>query len=214
MISLAAVPPPRRRALALAGLAAALGLGACAGAPTHFYTLLPPSAADTRPAQDPAFQIAVDAVEVPAQVDVPQIVVREGNGRLVPVQTRRWIAPLGSEVRAALVAALTKKLGVADVGGVAADARLPLYRVQLSLRRFDSALGAAAQIEAVWTVHSTRDAKLTATCDSRLAVPVAPGYEALAEGHQRALIQLADAIAQALLALQAGHVTSACAGAS
>jgi uncharacterized lipoprotein YmbA len=141
------------------------------------------------------------------------MVVREDNGRLTPVETRRWIAPLNTEVRAAVIAALTRELGVADVSGVVADEHLPLYRVQLSLRRFDSSLGAAAQIEAVWTVRSTRDAKLAATCDSRIAVPVAAGYEALAEGHQRALVQLADAISQALLALQAGHATSACAGA-
>ena len=189
-------------------------LAACSVTPTHFYTLLPLAGSEPRPAQDPAFQIDVLPVDVPAQVDVQTFVVREGNGAVTPVQTRRWIAPLHSEIHDALVAALTQRLAVADVGGITPNPALPLYRVQLSVRRFDSALGASARIEAVWTVSSARDAKASATCESRIGVPVTPGYEALAEGHQRAMAQIADAIAQALLALQSGKAALACAEAA
>lgn len=201
-----------RRLRAGCCVAAALALAACAAAPTQFYTLLPPAPLDAgNPStQDPAFQIAVQAVEVPAQVDVQTFVVREGNGRLVPVETRRWIAPLSSELRTGLIAALTQRLGVPEVSGVAPDDRVPLYRVQLSVRRFDSTLGVAARIDAAWTVRAARDARRSATCESRIDVPVAPGYEALAEGHQRALGRIADSIAQALLAVQAGKAASAC----
>lgn len=196
-------------------LAVAIGLAACSATPTHYYTLLPPAAAVAEhAAQDPAFQIEVLPVAIPQQVDVPTMVVRAGSGAVTPVETRRWIAPLDSEIRSALIAALTRRLGVADVSGVAPIAALPLYRIRLSVRRFDSALGAAAQIDAVWTVHAAHDPVRTATCESHVRVPVAPGYEALAEGHQRAVIAVADAIAEALLALQSGKSVSACAAAS
>jgi len=198
------------RTCSIAGLAA-LTLAACSTTPTRFYTLLPPPSPSTAsPAQDPAFQIDVQTVAIPAQVDVQMLVVREGNGALTPVETRRWIAPLNAEIRAAIVAELTNKLGVSEISGVAPDEHLPLYRVQVSVRRFDSALGASAQVEAVWTIRASRDAKRSATCSSTVSVPVAPGYEALAEGHQKALIQVADAIAQGLLALQSGKAASAC----
>lgn len=191
--------------LALAALA-----GCASPAPTQFYTLLPPASATAPPAQDPAFQIEVLPVSVPAQVDVPQIVVREGSGRLVPVETRRWIAPLEAELHDALASALTQRLGVREVGRVTADERLPLYRVQLGLKRFDSVLGDAATIEASWSLRSARDGRRVASCDSRIREPVGAGYEALAAGHQRAVQKLADEIAHALLALQAGKAVEAC----
>lgn len=196
---------------ALHAALATLGLAACASAPTQFYTLLPPAPAATiRAAQDPAFQITVGPVAVPAQVDVPTLVLRSGDGALTPVQTRRWIAPLDAEIRGALIAALSQRLGVAEVSNVAADPRLPTYRVQLGVQRFESTLGEAALIEAAWTVRASSDARRSATCSSRIRVPVSAGYEALARGHQQAVEQLAGEISRALLAVQAGRAASAC----
>lgn len=192
-----------------------LALAACASAPMQFYTLLPPpQPAAATPAQDPAFQIVVEPVAVPAQVDVPTLVVRTADGALTPVQTRRWIAPLDTEIRTALIAALTQRLGVTEISGIAADPRLPTYRVQLGVQRFESVLGEAAQIDAAWTVRASPAAGRSATCSSHLRVPVASGYEALARGHQQAVAQLAAEISRALLAVQAGRAASACADAA
>lgn len=195
----------------LSAALATLGLAACASAPTQFYTLLPPApVASASAAQDPAFQIMVGPVAVPAQVDVPTLVVRGADGALTPVQTRRWIAPLDAEIRGALIAALTQRLGVAEVSAIAADPRLPTYRVQLGVQRFESALGEAALVDAAWTVRASSDTRRSATCSSRIRVPVAAGYEALARGHQQAVEQLAAEIGRALLAVQAGRAASAC----
>ncbi len=192
-----------------AAFLAAACLAGCASAPISFYTLVPATTAEALPAQDPAFQIEVQTVDVPAQVDVPQMVVRESSGAVTPVATRRWIAPLSSEIRGALVAALTRRLGVPEVSGVAAEGSLPLYRIRLSVRRFDSTLGDAARIEAVWTIAAARDAKRSVTCESRVSVPVAPGYSELAEGHQRVIAQIADGIAQTLPGLNSGRASCA-----
>ncbi|MGH8506401.1 MAG: PqiC family protein, partial [Stenotrophobium sp.] len=88
--------------------ATAAMLSACAGAPTQFYTLIPPGPAiQSQATTAAALQIEVLPVEIPLQVDRPQMVVREGSGRIVPVETRQWIAPLATEIRSALSADLT-----------------------------------------------------------------------------------------------------------
>lgn len=202
------------RANALAAVALLL-LTACSGAPTHYYTLLaPPDTVHGLPAADPAFQFSVAPVAIPPQVDIPQLLVRAGAGAMQPVETRRWVAPLASELRDALAANLHARLAVPEVSGVSPDPRLPLFRVRVAVRRFESELARTARIDAVWTVESARDAALAATCESSVAVPVAAGYEALAEGHQKAVAAIAAQVAAALLQLRAGNAAAACAAAA
>ncbi len=199
--------------LPLAALIAAVLLAGCkSAAPIRFYTLLPAATRDAAPAQDPAFRIELGAVTIPSQVDTPRIVVRESAGRLTPVEGQRWIAPLADEARAALSAALTRKLGVPDIGYASASETKgpPLYRVRVTLRRFESVLGHQALIDATWTISNASDPAKGATCDSRVESTIASGFDALAEGHQRALVVLAGHIARGLEALNAGKASSVC----
>lgn len=205
------------KAPALAALTLTLALAGCqSAAPIRYYTLLPAAISEPVPTQDPAFRIELGAVTIPSQVDTPRIVVRESAGRLTPIEGQRWIAPLADEVRAALSTALSRKLGVPDLGyaGDGGEAGgLPLYRVRVTLRRFESELGSRALIDATWTLSSARDPARRASCDSRVEATVASGYEALAEGHQRALATLAARIARGLDALHAGPASNVCAAA-
>lgn len=200
-------------------LAGSLLAGCQSAAPIRFYTLLPAATSEPVPTQDPAFRIELGAVTIPSQVDTPRIVVRESAGRLTPIEGQRWIAPLADEVRAALSNALSRKLGVPDLGtaslgGDGGEAGgLPLYRVRVTLRRFESELGSRALIDATWTLSSARDPARRASCDSRVEATVTGGYEALAEGHQRALATLAARIARGLDALHAGPASNVCAAA-
>ncbi len=196
-------------------LPAALLNGCQSAAPIRFYTLLPAATRDATPAQDPAFRIELGAVAIPSQVDTPKIVIRESAGRLAPVEGQRWIAPLADEVRASLSAALTRTLGVPDIGYASASETkgLPLYRVRVTLRRFESVLGSKALIDASWTVSSASDKGKSASCDSRVESDIADGFDALAEGHQRALAALAGRLARGLEALNAGKASSVCAAA-
>jgi uncharacterized lipoprotein YmbA len=196
-------------------VAAALLAGCQSAAPIRYYTLLPAAGRDARPAQDPAFRIAVAAVAIPSQVDTPRIVIRESAGRLRPVETQRWIAPLADEVRAALGSALGHQLGVPDLGDATGDdaGKLPLIRVRVALHRFESVLGQQALIEAGWTIASGSDPARRASCDSRIDVRVGAGFDALAEGHQRALAMLAERIGRGIEALNAGRASSVCSAA-
>lgn len=194
---------------AAAVIALTFALAACRSAPTRFYTLLAPEPADA-PALRAPFQLEVLPVDVPAQVEVPQFVIRTGAGEMAKVEARRWIAPLANEIRAALAEDLSRTLGAREVYGLAHGAGLATYRVILKVQRFDSAPGAYARIDAVWTVRPAADEKSTVTCSSSAQETVAAGYEALAQGHQRALAAIAGRIAATISAMQAGTPLPAC----
>ena len=186
-----------------------LALSACASSPpTYYYTLLPtggtPAVAEAR------YQIEVLPVDVPAQVDVPQMVVRTGGGEVTPVETRRWIAPLPNELRGALSWQLTHQLGVKDVYGFSGGDVASTYRIHLRVTRFDSAPGAYARIDALWSA-GTADAKAAAPlCSSSAQISVMPGYAELAQGHQQALAKIAAEIAANIGAAQTSGKPPSC----
>ncbi len=89
---------------------------------------------------------------VPADVDEPQLVVREGGERVDLLDGERWIAPLSDEVHAALTADLARALPGQDVSTLGAGGKSVL-RIKLDLRRFESVPGAYALIEAAWSLR-------------------------------------------------------------
>jgi len=191
-------------------LMAALGaaaLAACASAPLHYYTLLPaPDSADTQSATAPAnFQFELMAVGVPAQDDVPQLVVRQGGQSVALLDGQRWAAPLSDEVRGALAVDLSRQLRAPDISsGVPVNSK-PVLRIKVDLRRFDSAPGSYALIDATWTVRELRS-QAVLTCSSRISENVGQGYAELVAGHQRAVSALAGQIARVAPAMAAGSV--------
>jgi uncharacterized lipoprotein YmbA len=145
---------------------------------------------------------------VPAQVDQPQLVVREGGQGVALLSGERWIAPLGDEIRDALSADLARELHSQDVGGQPDNAK-PRLRIKLDLRRFDSAPGSYALIEGSWSVRLLQGSHPAAlVCTSRVSEAVGPGYDALVAGHQRALGQLAMQIATVARTLGNGQAAS------
>jgi uncharacterized lipoprotein YmbA len=201
----------------LFGVGALLALTACASAPLHYYTLIAP-AGSMAPSGEAAgasgsnrlpLPFELLPVSVPAQVDQPQLVVREGGQGVALLDGERWIAPLADEVRGALSADLARELRSQDVSGLPANDK-PLLRIKLDLRRFDSQPGGYALIEGNWSVrmlHGGGHAGALA-CSSRISETVGPGYDALVQGHQRAIEQLAGQIAAAAYSLESGQVAA------
>ena len=197
-------------------VAASLLLAACASAPLHYYTLVAPADESAgglvAPADEasgasaaPSLPFELLPVGVPAQVDQPQLVVREGGQGVALLGSERWIAPLGDEVRSALSADLARELHSADVSGLPGNGK-PLLRVKLDVRRFDSQPGGYALIEGAWSVRLLHGAQSAAlACSSRVSEAVGPGYPALVQGHQRAIARLAAQIAIAARALGDGQ---------
>ncbi|HEY0193038.1 MAG TPA: PqiC family protein [Kofleriaceae bacterium] len=179
------------------------GLGAgCRSASTEYYTLVSPPAEAGRVTE--AFQLDVLPVDVPAEVDRAEIVVREGPGKLTPVESRSWIAPLGRELRHAFSDDLTRGLGARDVAGASGVAGVPTYRIKIVVQRFDSALGARASIDAISTIRQAEGSTPPLVCSHHASERPAAGYEPLAEAHQRAIATIAGQIAAAVRGLQAG----------
>jgi uncharacterized protein len=193
-------------------IAIALAATACRSPATTYYTLVAPRAAPTASAEPAAgFQLDVLPVDVPAQVDRAQLVVREAAGELTPVDTRSWIAPLSAELQRALSNALSAQLGARDVAGLTADAALPTLRIKLNVQRFESVLGQFAEIDALWTVSDPAGGKLL--CAGQIREPATTGYEGIAEAHQRALAKLAGQIADGVRAVRAQQAGATCPGA-
>jgi len=198
-----------RRLLCLAGVLLATAVAGCASAPLHYYTLVPAAEAspeDAAASAPLAFELL--PVSVPAQVDLPQLVVRQGGQGVALLDGERWIAPLGDELRGALSAELSRQLHGVDMSGMPAGDS-PRLRIKLEVRRFESAPGAQAYIEGAWSVRAPRgkDSAVLA-CVSRVGESVGPGYAALVEGHQRAVARIAAQIAAAARALSAGQAPS------
>jgi uncharacterized protein len=81
---------------------------------------------------------------------------------------------------------------------VSADAD---YRAAIEVQSFESTPGAAAALDAVWTVRRMKDNK-TETGRTTVREPVQQnGYDALAAAHSRALARLSREIADAVRAL-------------
>lgn len=194
----------------LPGACAVLLLAACASAPLHYHTLVPPAAdgADSATPAPDSLRFELLPVGVPAQVDQPQLVVREGSQGVALLDGERWIAPLGDEVRSALSADLAHELPGQDVSGLPGGGK-PLLRIKLDLRRFDSQLGRYALIEGGWSVRMLNTAHDGAlACTSRVRESVGPGYDALVQGHQRAIGRLAAQIAMVARSLAGGQAAS------
>ncbi len=190
------------RALRPAAAALALALAGCASAPLHYYTLVAPAGAAPAGASAP-YQFALLPVVVPAQVDRPQLLVREGGQGVRVLEDERWAAPLADEVRAALAADLARELNAEDATGLPPGGK-PRLRIKVELRRFDSLPGGYALIDAAWSVSAPQGGA-GASCAGAVREGVAPGYDALVQGHQRALERLAGAIAATARSVAGGH---------
>jgi uncharacterized lipoprotein YmbA len=191
--------------LGIAG-AFVLALTACASPPLHYYTLVPPAPTMGSAESSVVFQFELLPVGIPAQVDQPQLVIRQGKQGVTILNGERWIAPLADEVRSALSTYLAREMNTQDVSGLPVSDR-PRLRLKVDLRRFDSVLNNYALIETSWSLRLMRGGA-TVICTSRIRQPVGPGYDALVQGHQEALRQLAGQIAQVARVAAVGQTPS------
>ena len=192
--------PRARRAVAALLLTAGLCGCASTSTPARFHTLVPPlvsAAPASRPA--PALRAEVLPVTLPVQVDVAPIVVRLPDDSMRALEHERWIAPLADEIRAALALRIDAALAAAP----AAPSAAAPWRVALDVQRFDSTLGGAASVQAVWTLQQAGSGVML-RCQLNDREPVAAGPVALVAGHRLIVERLGDAIGRAVRAAAGG----------
>jgi len=205
--------PPRalvRGVVQGGALVAAAALAACASPSSHFYTLggadaPAAAAAAARTAPAPAWLIEVAPVNVPPQVSRNQLVVQSGPTQVQLLEQERWASLPGDEIRRALSTDLTQQLGTLDAFGTARSDNTPVYRIAMNVQRFESWPGSHALIDAVWSVRAVRG-NAVMTCRSLVSEPVSSGYDALVDGHRRALAAVSAQIASAVRAMAASGV--------
>ena len=184
-----------RSACTIACVLSVLSAG-CASPASRFYTL---TAAPT-PAADPStLSVAVGPVSVPASVDRPQIVVTVGPNQVRVDEFNRWDGPLQNTIARVVAENLVAMLGTPRVTmspqTLSAEAD---YRAAIEVQRFESALGDAATLDAVWTVSRAKDGKShTARTTAREPVPER-SYDAVAAALSRAVARLSRDIADAV----------------
>lgn len=202
--------------------ASAAALVGCASPTSRFYTLsganagsgaAVPAAAAQRPTTAPALLFEVPPVDTPAQVSRNQLVVQAGDARVDVLEQERWASAPADEIRRALSADLATRLDSFDVYGAPYPAGVPVYRITVNVRRFESWPGSRAVLDAVWSVRAVRT-QAVLTCRTVASEPVEAGYPALVDGHRRAVAQMADDIAAAVRALAARPAAAAGAAAS
>lgn len=204
--------PARMLSRGLPALALAALLAGCASSPpVHYYTLQGPTArAPAVPRAAAPFLIDVQGVNVVAQADQPQLMVRTGDGSVSALYSERWSSPLGDEIRSALSDALKQDLGALDVQVVKPGPAAPVWRVQTDVQRFDLVSGRMAQLDVTWRVRpvnlkgagllcrSVITENVSEAADAAQAGTATGGVPALVAAQQRAVVALAGAMASAI----------------
>lgn len=159
----------------------ALGLSACRSEPIHFHTLLPTFSEQGNPGSN----IVIQALSVPPQVDRAQIVVRQGDSSLAVLETDWWGATLADEMKNAL----GDQLGPRDAGA------MPPLLARVEVRRFDSAPGQYALLDASWRIgDGAADERPALVCAAVLRQSAGDSVDALVSAQQRNIAQLAARI--------------------
>lgn len=180
---------------------AVAGLAGCAAPASTYYTLMPPAPAETASsAGSAAFAVRVLPVAVPDQVDRPQIVLgTPGSAQLTLLNGSLWASPLPEEIRQALSSELSARLGVLSIPGGPVPDKLALWRIGVTVQRFELQYGRHALLDAGFRLERKEsDASSMKLCRAQLKIPVAEGVAPIVEGQRQAVQYLAAIIAARL----------------
>ncbi|MBP6019979.1 MAG: membrane integrity-associated transporter subunit PqiC [Burkholderiaceae bacterium] len=194
----------------------ALTLAGCAGQTVTYYTLLPDSIEQSaQPASAQAmapYAISVQAVDVPPEVDRPQILfTRPDTAQVIPLNAALWASPLSDQIRLAVVDELTRSLHTLDTASSVAALDLPVWKINLRVHRFESLFQQRSVLDVSWLLTPVNipnaNVKL---CGAQIQIPVQDTVSAMVKGHQLALRELSGLIAGQLqnqpLESQSTHV--------
>jgi uncharacterized lipoprotein YmbA len=184
-----------------------VGVG-CTSAPVRYYTLTPPSE-KTWPASETTLAIDVRVVHIPPQLNRSGLMVRTGPTEVTILENERWASPVNDEIKDALRLELQRRLG-RTAGLRPASAKLTL---DINVQQLEAKLGRYAVLEATWsaTLSGTglpSNGARAATCTFQANEKIHTGYAEIAEGYQREIAALADAIVAVLTSSASGIETS------
>jgi uncharacterized lipoprotein YmbA len=181
-------------------------LGACASAPTHFYTLeaqsWPPVVTSTSNAKKPL--IGIGPLSMPALLDRRGIVTRAANNSVQIAEFDQWAAPLKDNV----IAVLSKNVATLQPDAVVRAYPWSVYgnvdyRVIIDISRFDTQLGKSVNLEASWAIMEEKNHTIISNGQTKIAEPLTDAsYNSAAQALSKLLGQLSQQISLALVQVQ------------
>jgi uncharacterized lipoprotein YmbA len=141
---------------------------------------------------------------VPAGLDTAELVVRRDDTHVELAEGARWTAPFADEVREALNEALRREYGIAGVDSSPSHSP-PLPRVEVSLRKFDAAVGDSVSLIADWTLtyQVTEGPPEHLVCRSLFKESAGVGLDGVVRASQTLIIDLAHDVGGAVTAVAA-----------
>jgi uncharacterized protein len=180
------------------GLATLTGCGA--SPTTRFYTMMPVATPATAPAPaNHAVTVGIRAVDLPAELDRPQIVIRTGANTRELAEFDRWSAPLRDSVARVLAENLSILLATQHVAvypwppGTAVE-----HEVMVDVTRLDAELGGPCALDARWRVVTRNGTTRPIYGRSTLNEVAGTDYSSLVAAQSRLFGALSAEIAAAI----------------
>ena len=171
-------------------------LGACASAPTNFYTLeaqsRPRVATSTSNAKKPL--IGIGPLSMPALLDRRGIVTRAENNSVQIAEFDQWAAPLKDNV----IAVLSKNVATLQPNAIIRAYPWGVYgnvdyRVIIDISRFDTQLGKSVNLEASWAIMEEKNHKIVSNGQAKIEQPLNDSsYNSAAQGLSKLLSELSQ----------------------
>jgi uncharacterized protein len=177
----------------------------CRSTPITYYTLTP---ADRSGATAESGRPAVKAILVlrslPAGIDTTQILIRTDDTRFRIEEGGRWVAPLGDELRGALVDALRHQYGIVVVDSVRHN-DAPVPRIDLTVRKFDVAEGSTITLAVDWALSNPgHEPSSSLSCQTEFKETSTDTVSGVVAAGQAAVLKLSRALGGAMEASSNG----------
>jgi len=150
----------------------------------------------------PDLAVLVGPIRLPSYLERPQIARRLGGGEVQLDEFNRWVGGFEENLLHALTEGIRRQLGSARVVGYPAQAPFPMnYRIRLHVDELIVDESNTLRVQLRWAITSEGkgEAPTLSTFEREIAVG-GRSVEALVEAHDRALSELAQRIADQLVA--------------
>lgn len=175
-------------------------LSGCASPGFRYHTLQP--ASDSSATSPPHGQVRLTTIQIPAEVNTGQLVVRASNNTLLREPVDRWAAPLTDEIRGVLDDAWRRDDGLEDVQNVS-DGSRSIPQVGVQVQKLDASLGGNVELVANWWVSIGEGATMkTWSCQRIIVEPTQSGIDGVVDAQQRVFRTLAGDMAESVRAMR------------
>ncbi len=184
---------------------AIFALCGCRSAPITYYTLTPADRSGA-PAESgrPASKAILVLRSLPAGIDTTQILIRTDDTRFRVEEGGRWVAPLGDELRGALVDALRHQYGIIVLDS-ARHNDAPVPRIDLTVRKFDVAEGSSVIFAVDWALSNPgHEPGASVSCQAEFRETSAGTVSGVVTAGQAAVLKLSRALGAAIEASSKG----------